>query len=159
MVENQGPEVSRRRFLTYVIGGIGGLITAAVAVPIIGYFLAPGFRKSTPLVTPIGNTTDIPVGVPTKVSYEQRVRQGWYITTLSKVTWVLTSDGSNFIAYDPKCTHLNCPYHWDPDKNEFLCPCHGGRFDINGNVLGGPPPRPLDRLNVQVEKGQILILG
>jgi len=159
MAENQGPQVSRRRFLSYIIGGVGAIIAAGVAVPVIGYFLAPAFRKNTPLVTPIGNTSDIPVGVPTKVSYEQRVREGWYITTHSKTTWVVTFDGVNFIAYAPKCTHLNCPYYWDPAKNEFYCPCHGGRFDINGNVLGGPPPRPLDRLNVQVDKGQILIVG
>ena len=159
MAENQSSQVSRRRFLGFLIGGISGVIAAGVAAPVIGYFLSPGFRKNTPLVTPIGNTSDIPVGVPTKVDYEQRVRQGWYITTLSKVAWVLTFDGKNFVVYDPKCTHLNCPYHWDADKKEFLCPCHGGRFDINGNVLGGPPPRPLDKLQVQVQNGQILILG
>ncbi len=159
MAENQNSQISRRRFLGFLVGGVGGLVAAAVAVPIIGYFFSPGFRKSATLVTPIGNTSDIPIGVPTKVNYEQRVRQGWYITTLSKDTWVLTFDGKNFTAYDPKCTHLNCPYYWDPDKKEFLCPCHGGRFDINGNVLGGPPPRPLDKLNLEIQNGQILVIG
>jgi quinol---cytochrome c reductase iron-sulfur subunit, bacillus type len=159
MAHNQDDGVSRRKFLTYVVGGIGGIIGAALAVPLIGYFFGPAFQKTNPLLTPIGKTSDIPLGVPTRVTYEQRVREGWFITTLSKDAWVLTMDGQNYVAYDPRCTHLNCPYYWDDQKKEFLCPCHGGRFDINGNVLGGPPPRPLDRLGLEIQQGSIILTG
>ena len=159
MAQKHEDQVSRRRFLGYIVGGIGALVSAAVAVPVIGYFLSPAFKKTQSLVTPIGRASDIPVGEPTRITYEHRVRDGWYITTLSKDTWVVTTDGQNFVAYDPRCTHLNCPYYWDDQKNEFLCPCHGGRFDINGNVIGGPPPRPLDRLGLEVQQGELILTG
>jgi Rieske Fe-S protein len=43
-----------------------------------------------------------------------------------------------------KCTHLGCNVNWNADKQEYVCPCHDAQFDINGKVLGGPPPRPLN---------------
>ncbi len=41
------------------------------------------------------------------------------------------------------CAHLGCPVRWFPDRGELLCPCHGGIYDVNGNLLGGPPPQGL----------------
>jgi menaquinol-cytochrome c reductase iron-sulfur subunit len=158
--QNPGGEpVSRRRFLGYVIGGISGAIAATVGVPLVGYFLSPIWKKNAPLLTPIARTTEIPIGQPTFVTYEQRIRDGWYISTLSKGAWVVNQDNNQFIVYDPKCTHLNCPYYWDKDRQIFHCPCHGGEFDINGNVLAGPPPRPLDRLEFTIQEGSILLSG
>ncbi len=152
-------QISRRKFLGYLIGGIGGVIGAVVATPLVGYFLSPAWRKSKSLLTPIARTGDIPKGVPTFVTYEERMRDGWFVSTLSKGAWVVTKDGKEFIVFDPRCTHLNCPYYWDKQKEIFQCPCHDGRFDINGNVTGGPPPRPLDRLEVMVEDETILLSG
>ncbi len=43
------------------------------------------------------------------------------------------------------CAHLGCPVRWFPEKHEFLCPCHGGLYDINGGYVGGPPPRGMYR--------------
>ncbi len=43
------------------------------------------------------------------------------------------------------CAHLGCPVRWFPEKEEFLCPCHGGLYDINGGYVGGPPPRGMYR--------------
>lgn len=152
-------QISRRKFLGYLIGGIGGVIGAVVAAPLVGYFLSPAWRKSKSLLTPIARTGDIPIGVPTFVTYEERMRDGWFVSTLSKGAWVVTKDGKEFIVFDPRCTHLNCPYYWDKQKEIFQCPCHDGRFDIDGNVTGGPPPRPLDRLEVMVEDDTILLSG
>ena len=152
-------QISRRKFLGYLIGGIGGVIGAVVAAPLVGYFLSPAWRKSKSLLTPIARTSDIPIGVPTFVTYEERMRDGWFVSTLSKGAWVVTKDGKEFIVFDPRCTHLNCPYYWDKQKEIFQCPCHDGRFDIDGNVTGGPPPRPLDRLEVMVEDDTILLSG
>jgi menaquinol-cytochrome c reductase iron-sulfur subunit len=151
--------VSRRKFLGYVIGGVSGVIAAAVAAPVIGYFFSPIWRKHPPILTPITHTNELTTGVPTHVTYEQRVRDGWYISTLNKSAWVVKKSEDDFIVYDPRCTHLNCPYYWDEDKQLFQCPCHGAEFDINGNVLAGPPPRPLDRLEFTIQEGEILVSG
>jgi menaquinol-cytochrome c reductase iron-sulfur subunit len=157
--KSYGEVVSRRKFLGYVIGGIGGVIAAMIATPLVGYFLSPIWRKHPPILTPIARTDEIPIGVPTHITYEQRVRDGWYISTLNKSVWVVKKDDSNYIVYDPRCTHLNCPYYWDEDKQIFQCPCHGGEFDINGNVLAGPPPWPLYRMEFTIQGGDILVSG
>ncbi len=150
-------EVTRRKFLGYLIGGISGLIGVIVAVPVIGYFLSPIWRKQSRMFTLIASVSDIPVDQPTFVTYEERIRDGWYITTLSKGAWVVNKDGKELIVFDPRCTHLNCPYYWDKKIQIFQCPCHDGEFDISGDVIGGPPPRPLDRLEFVVENGDILV--
>jgi menaquinol-cytochrome c reductase iron-sulfur subunit len=61
------------------------------------------------------------------------------------------------IAFAPQCTHLGCAYHWDEKANNFLCPCHTSTFSIDGKVLTGPAPRPLDRLVTKIDQGKILI--
>ena len=56
----------------------------------------------------------------------------------------------DIVAYDPRCTHAQCAYAWAVDANRFKCNCHGGAFALDGTVLGGPPPRALDRFPVRV---------
>ena len=60
-------------------------------------------------------------------------------------------------AMSTVCTHLGCTVYWEKDKKEFYCPCHGGRFDENGNVIAGPPPKPLETYKVEVEDNNVFI--
>ncbi len=60
-------------------------------------------------------------------------------------------------ALSPVCSHLGCLVNWNYLKGEFQCPCHGGRYDIEGRVLGGPPPRPLTRLPLKIKDGKVLV--
>ncbi len=81
--------------------------------------------------------------------------------TAPRAVWVVTKDGENFTVFNPRCTHLTCAYNWKeegPHKGHFFCPCHDAVFDINGEVLGGPPPRPLDTLPAKVEKGRLFTI-
>ena len=59
--------------------------------------------------------------------------------------------------FSPICTHLGCPINWQPERQHFLCPCHGGTFDPQGLVTGGPPPRGMDALEFQVRSGQLWV--
>ncbi len=65
--------------------------------------------------------------------------------------------GAGFVALDGRCTHMGCPISPDASGG-FRCPCHGGTFDADGQVTGGPPLRPLARVNV-VREGELLALG
>lgn len=60
-------------------------------------------------------------------------------------------------AFSLICTHLGCIVEWQPDKKEFYCPCHDGRFDEFGEVISGPPPVPLEEIPVALENDQITI--
>lgn len=148
MAKNQKPvEVSRRKFLTVFVGSAIAAVAAAVAWSLTGYFLSPVFaRPAHKTAIAIAKTSEIPIGIPTYITYEEAVCDGWVTTTISRGAWIVNKDGKDFVVYDPHCTHLGCAYYWDHGKNIFQCPCHNGQFDINGNVLTGPPPRPLDRL-------------
>jgi Rieske Fe-S protein len=59
------------------------------------------------------------------------------------------------IALSPSCTHLGCTVVWHREKKEFLCPCHGGRYDISGKNIEGPPPSPLRRFALETREGMI----
>ncbi|MGE0453639.1 MAG: ubiquinol-cytochrome c reductase iron-sulfur subunit [Vicinamibacteria bacterium] len=56
------------------------------------------------------------------------------------------------------CSHFGCAVAWREAEGRYQCPCHDGRFDANGRVLQGPPPRPLRQLPVRIE-GAELVLG
>jgi Rieske Fe-S protein len=72
---------------------------------------------------------------------------------------IRTRDGS-FHAYGQKCTHLSCPVYYAKEHDRLECPCHEGGFDARtGNVLYGPPPRPLDRIEIEMRNGEIWAIG
>lgn len=61
------------------------------------------------------------------------------------------------IALSAVCTHLGCIVAFNAGANTFQCPCHGGKYDRDGNVIAGPPPQPLERLNIKVEDDKIIL--
>ncbi len=71
---------------------------------------------------------------------------------LSQREIVLVRTQEGLKALSTVCTHLGCKVYWEPDKNRFFCPCHEGVFDVNGNVVSGPPPRPLESFPVEVDE-------
>lgn len=62
------------------------------------------------------------------------------------------------VVLSAMCTHEGCMVTWDKEKAEVLCPCHGGRFDGDGQVIEGPPPAPLLNLPVRVDDGKIYVV-
>jgi menaquinol-cytochrome c reductase iron-sulfur subunit len=151
-------DIDRRSFLKWFIAGLGSLITLVLGGAGGGYFLSPLFRKSEEGWIDIGRTADFHPGTPTKVEYIERKRDAWVTTERRSSAWVLTSNGHDFTVFDPRCTHLGCPYRWNADQKLFMCPCHNGVFNLNGGVVSGPPPRPLDQYSVKVAGGRLLIL-
>lgn len=60
-------------------------------------------------------------------------------------------------ALSATCTHLGCIVRWNEEKKQLICPCHAARFDLFGNVLGGPAPKPLPTFSAKVEDNKIVI--
>ena len=68
---------------------------------------------------------------------------------------IRTADGA-YHAYGQKCPHLACPVYYERSRGRLECPCHEGSFDpATGNVIAGPPPRPLDRIEIEERGGRI----
>ncbi|MBI2854529.1 MAG: ubiquinol-cytochrome c reductase iron-sulfur subunit [Chloroflexi bacterium] len=151
-------QIGRRIFLRNSVLTIGGAIAAILGYPVVRYFIFPAVKgEEAKAFTQIARVSQLPVSVPTFVTYEERIKDGWVVTTKSLGAWVVVKNETSVVAFDPHCTHLGCAYYWNPDRNRFLCPCHAGVFDIDGNVISGPPPRPLDRLELRVDGGNILV--
>lgn len=71
---------------------------------------------------------------------------------------MLINNEGTIKAFSSVCPHLGCSVIWDQKGREFRCPCHLAVFDINGRVLKGPPPRPLDQYEVLLEGNSIFVL-
>jgi Rieske Fe-S protein len=74
--------------------------------------------------------------------------------TVAGSAWLVRRSAGDLVAFDPRCTHARCAYDWT-DQASFACLCHKGFFRIDGSVISGPPPRPLDRFGVRETGGRI----
>ena len=82
-----------------------------------------------------------------------------YPTENDSAILIRTADGQ-YYAYGQKCTHLTCPVYYEKGHDRLECPCHEGGFDVKtGNVLYGPPPRPLDKIELEVVGGEVWAVG
>src|SRR3972149_6077864 len=153
-------QVSRRDFLGIATWSIGGLISAIMAVPAVAYLLGPALKRTDAQNwIRLGSTSKVELGVPTLFKAKIERKTGWIVSQEEIAAFVLTEDGRDFIAMSNICTHLGCRVRWIADRQQFLSPCHNGVFDIHGQVVSGPPPRPLDRYQVKVENDRLFILG
>ena len=92
------------------------------------------------------------------MAFRRNRMDGWKVISEKGTAWVVKQADNSIVAFGPQCTHLGCAYHWEEGKSDFLCPCHSSVFGIDGKVVSGPAPRPLDRFDTQV-KGSKLLLG
>jgi menaquinol-cytochrome c reductase iron-sulfur subunit len=148
---------TRRSFYSAAIAGLGGLMTLALAAPAAAYlFFRPRSQKQSDFV-PTADLAQLTVGKPEEVVFRRTRVDGWRVLNEKSTAWVVRQDDQNVVAFTPQCTHLGCAYHWDEAAHNFLCPCHTSTFSIDGKVLSGPAPRPLDRYVTKIDQGKILI--
>lgn len=157
-MESRGRGIPRRDILRYGLGAIGGVIGSALVTPIIGYFTAPAFRRTKEAEwRPLGAVAEFQVGEPVMIEFVERRRDGWETVGTKRSVWVVRKGPADFVVYNPKCTHLGCIVNWHAGHKTFNSPCHGGVFTIDGDVIAGPPPRPLDTLPWRIEEGKLLV--
>jgi Rieske Fe-S protein len=155
--ENQ---LNRRNFLKTATIAIVGFISAAMGLPAIVYIVGPAVSKKKEAEwLALGPVSKVEIGQPTLFKFTVQVKTGWIIDEHEVSVYVYTQDGRDYAALSNICTHLGCRVRWINDKEEFFCPCHNGVFDKQGNVVSGPPPRPLDRYEIKVEDDQIYVKG
>jgi cytochrome b6-f complex iron-sulfur subunit len=75
----------------------------------------------------------------------------------NKPIFVIRTEDDSLVGLSAVCTHVNCVLNYDSGDGMLHCPCHDGLFDINGNVVSGPPPRPLKRFKVEERLGEIFL--
>lgn len=148
---------TRRAFYVGFINGVMGLIGLALAAPAAIYLLFPPKQRKGQEWVETSDLSAIPSGTPTEISFQRTRVDGWKVTNVKATAWVVKKPNNDVVAFAPECTHLACAYHWDDPSHTFVCPCHGSVFSIDGKVLGGPAPRPLDRLMTKIDAGKLAI--
>lgn len=128
------------------------ILTTALGLSALGSFAYPLFRFLLPVESavkaksitlpmsqiPVNTTKDLMIGLTPAI--------------------ILHTRDKGFLAFSKVCTHLGCLVKYDRERRVFICPCHAGTFDLEGNVVSGPPPKPLPKFAVKVE-GDNLVIG
>lgn len=70
---------------------------------------------------------------------------------------IVINSGGKIYALSAICTHLGCIVNWNEAQKQIICPCHGAVFDLNGNVLAGPAPKPLVSYDVKLIEDSVVI--
>ena len=140
-----GQPVSRRAFLHHLLNGGALALLGAALYPVARYLMPPRTSESA-------------------VSSAVAAKVGELASNTAKIfrfgnrpgILVHTSQGQ-LKAFSAICTHLGCTVQYDTDASVIWCACHNGKFDLNGQVISGPPPRPLDAYQVNVLGEEIVV--
>lgn len=143
----QDKTLSRRSFIKFLQMFLTATGVAVVAGPIVAFFWPTHLEEVPSEPVPVGPEGSIPVG-ESKV-----IRYGRYPALI-----INTPEGLK--TYSAVCTHFACIVKWDPEINQIVCPCHEGFFDpLDGSVISGPPPLPLEVIPHFVEGGTLFLGG
>jgi len=135
--------LERRRFLSILLTALGSTAIVSFAYPLLRFVAPPqaktGIQKLTIKKDDIsaGESKEIVLGNTPAI--------------------IINVTGKGYIALSRVCTHLGCLVQYDKGEQKLVCPCHAGFFDLEGHVLSGPPPKPLQAIPLSVEGGNIII--
>lgn len=100
-------------------------------------------RPHEPLTVPLAL---LPEGERTRMEYNgqpiEMIRTGSVVTARSLL-----------------CTHQGCKVNWHEDRQLYICPCHEGKYDHNGDVVYGMPRKPLALLQVDIQGETAVVSG
>ena len=153
-------KLDRREFVAIVVAFLGVIMGVVIGLPAIGYLIAPATntQKKEDWI-PAGPLENYPVGTPTLFSFTRTTINGWEKTVNSFGVYITrwTPSENDVTAYSNICTHLSCRVTWDEAEVLYVCPCHDGFFNKEGEVISGPPPKPLYEYETKVEEGVLFI--
>ncbi len=145
-------EHDRREFIkkalygVFALLGLGGLL-AGLKV------LAPSGRQDRELAWfPLVPEDEVP---------RSGVKKSELVYAMSgkerKARVFIVSSSGKLAVLSAVCSHLGCLVNYRKESKEFVCPCHGGKYDISGKNIEGPPPAPLTTYPVEIKNGMVMI--
>ncbi len=146
----------RRRFLKWSTFGIGGLATALLATPLVGYLLGP-LRKHRVRWVSLGPRDNFPINETRLAMFQNPLGTPFDGMAAQMGVYVRNLGENQFLVFAMNCAHLGCPVTWFPQSGLFLCPCHGGVYYENGDRASGPPTRGLFACTWRVREGALEI--
>lgn len=135
----------RRSILGWILGG-------GFAASILS-FLYPAIRFMNPPETPEAAVNEVSAG---KVS-DWKINSARIVRFGSRPVLLIRAGESDWRAFSAICTHLNCTVQYQQEQRQIWCACHNGFYDLNGRVVAGPPPRPLEEFAVRVRGEELVV--
>lgn len=152
--------MTRRNVFIVAGQALGGLAGAAVLLPVVGFAVAPILDTPEEDWVGVGSPEDFSSDTYKSVIKTERSgigESGRTTVYVRRGSTDLGEDPGIYIAMSTRCAHLGCPVRFIKAAGIFSCPCHGGAYDFEGKVIGGPPVRPLDRFQTRIEAGEVQV--
>jgi Rieske Fe-S protein len=135
----------RRTLLRWLLGG--GFTASVLS------FLYPAVKFMNPPTVPEASTNEVSAG---KVQ-SLKPNSGKIVKFGSRPALLIRVNETEWRAYSAICTHLNCTVQFQDSTRQIWCACHNGFYDLNGKVVSGPPPRPLEEYAVHIRGEDVVI--
>jgi len=134
--------ISRRKLITYAWIAAGAIVAGELIGGVFAFLWPRRRREKEEKIFVAGKVSDFKIGEVVVFRKEK--------------TFVVRLE-AGFLAISSVCPHLHCVVNWNELTKKFECPCHGAKFNKEGEVLEGPPPRPLDIHKLEVAAGNVVI--
>jgi menaquinol-cytochrome c reductase iron-sulfur subunit len=154
----EGESMTRRNVFIVAGQALGGAAALGVLLPVVGFAVAPIFDHPEERWEGVGPPDDYTADTyrPSVITIVEGIGDSGKTTVyIRRGSADLGEDPNEFVAMSNRCAHLGCPVRFVKAAGEFICPCHGGVYDFEGKVIGGPPVRPLDRFQTRISDGQL----
>ncbi|MFY9532223.1 MAG: Rieske (2Fe-2S) protein [Candidatus Acidiferrales bacterium] len=153
------PIATRRSFLGALFGVGSVFVGTLLSVPLVRFALFPLLRRTTELKnSPVGALSEFSsLTEPVMQTIQIEQVDGWRKTISEKAVYVTKDTEGNLRVLTSVCPHLGCTVPWNKEKKQFICPCHGASFTLDGARVSGPSQRGMDTLETSVQDGQLLV--
>ncbi len=140
--QSEQKKISRRKLMMYAWIGAAAVVVGELIGGTLAFLWPRRRGGKTESVFIAGKASDFRMGEVVDLRREKA-----FIVRLQE----------GFLALSAVCPHLRCIVNWNQVNKRFECPCHGAKFNEDGEVLEGPPPRPLDLLKLQIVEGKLVV--
>lgn len=149
----------RRSFLGFLLTAVGGVVSAALAIPLVRFAAFPLRRQAAEVSwSDVGKIEEFQsLTAPVARTIDVKRIDGWRSAVMQSGVYVLPAKSGSPKVLSSVCPHLGCSVRWIEKQDKFICPCHGGTFTSAGVHISGPPQRAMDELESKVETGVLKV--
>ena len=151
-------ELSRRSFFKILSGVFAGFIAVTLGIPMIDSLVGNISKKGSKTYSKLTQLDSISNSQPVNLPFVITEEDAFIKNVQPENVWTVKKSDSNITVFSPICPHLGCRYQWHDESNLFVCPCHHSVFNIDGKVVSGPAPRPLDTLPIKIKNNYLYVL-
>ena len=155
--QSEQQETSRRRFIKWLLGILLAINGMIAGIPFLRSLVGPQAAAQSDQWLKVAAINSLPEGKPVGIRFQSEPEEAYIHTTVLRSVWVIKHSSEDITVFSPICPHLGCYYQWSQQSRRFECPCHASLFALDGKVLGGPAPRPLDTLQSRIKNGNLFV--